>query len=105
MDAREQRRRRREAEREQLGERVAGEIVRRRRSRAAGDRSIWEGLGMFGIVGWSVAIPTLIGIAVGIWLDNRLTGSISWTLTGLIVGILLGSLNAWYWVSRESRRR
>jgi len=96
-------RRRRKAE--ALGDRVAGEIVRRRRSRAAGDRSIWEGLGMFGIVGWSVAIPTLIGIAVGIWLDNRLTGSISWTLTGLIVGILLGSLNAWYWVSRESRRR
>lgn len=26
---------------------------------------------MFGIIGWAVAIPTLIGVAVGIWLDRH----------------------------------
>ena len=30
---------------------------------------------------------------------------ISWTLTLLIIGVVLGSLNAWYWVKRESRDR
>lgn len=70
-----------------------------------GDRGIWFGLGMMGVVGWSVTVPTLIGLAIGIWLDGRTRGGISWTLTGLGVGVILGSLNAWFWVQRESRRR
>lgn len=65
------------------------------------EQSIWFGLGMFGLVGWAVAIPTVIGIAVGVWLDSSHEGSISWTLTMLTVGIVLGCLNAWYWVSKE----
>ncbi len=59
---------------------------------------------MFGLVGWSVAIPTLIGIAVGVWLDRRWPGQVSWTLTFLIIGVALGCLNAWYWVKQESGR-
>jgi ATP synthase protein I len=59
---------------------------------------------MFGLVGWSVAIPTLIGIAIGLWLDRRWPGEVSWTLTFLILGITLGCLNAWYWIKQESRR-
>lgn len=67
-----------------------------------GKESVWFGLGMFGVVGWSVAIPTLLGIALGIWLDKRWQqGQVSWTLTFLVVGISLGCLNAWYWVIRE----
>jgi len=65
------------------------------------EESIWFGLGMFGLVGWAVSIPTVIGIAVGVWLDSRYPGPISWTLTFLFIGIVLGCLNAWYWVSKE----
>lgn len=76
-----------------------------RRKRSARERkdeqSIWFGLGMFGLVGWAVAVPTVIGIAVGVWLDSSHEGSISWTLTMLTAGVVLGCLNAWYWVSRE----
>jgi ATP synthase protein I len=61
------------------------------------------GLGMFGLVGWSVAVPTVLGIALGLWLDAKLDSAISWTLTMLFVGVVLGCLNAWYWVKRESR--
>ena len=32
--------------------------------------SMWFGLGMFGLVGWSVAVPTLLGTVLGIWLDR-----------------------------------
>jgi len=68
------------------------------------DRSIWFGLGMFGLIGWSVAIPTLIGVAVGIWIDNTWSSRFSWTLMLLLIGVILGCVNAWYWVKRESRR-
>lgn len=65
--------------------------------------SAWYGLGMFGLVGWSVAVPTVAGIALGLWIDRRWPGEVSWTLTCLIAGAMLGAINAWYWVQREGR--
>jgi ATP synthase protein I len=66
-------------------------------------RTVWFGLGMMGLVGWSVAVPTLLGAALGIWLDKRYPGVHSWTLTLLIIGLAIGCLNAWYWVAKEDR--
>ena len=66
-------------------------------------RTVWFGLGMMGLVGWSVAVPTLLGAALGIWLDKRYPGVHSWTLTLLIIGLVIGCLNAWHWVAREDR--
>ena len=63
---------------------------------------MWFGLGMFGIVGWSVAIPTIICVAIGIWIDSRLDSGLSWTLMLLGIGIAMGCFNAWYWVKKES---
>ncbi len=60
---------------------------------------------MFGLVGWSVAVPTLIGIALGTWIDRTWPGEVSWTLTLLFVGVVIGCANAWRWIQRESRRR
>jgi ATP synthase protein I len=82
---------------------VARKAARRERAEREGDRSIWFSLGLFGLVGWSVAIPTLLGLALGIWIDTRWPGRVSWTLTLLFVGIVLGCANAWYWVQQESR--
>jgi len=67
-----------------------------------GEKSLWFGLGMFGLVGWSVAIPTFIFLAIGIWLDATFQGKISWTLTLLFIGVVLGCLNAWFWIKKES---
>ncbi len=66
------------------------------------DRGVWFGLGMFGLVGWAVAVPTIIGVGLGVWLDRQWESTISWTLTGLFVGVAVGCLSAWYWVKRES---
>lgn len=77
---------------------------RKRRGREQREHPIWFWLGMFGLVGWSVAIPTVIGIAIGVWLDRRFPSEASWTLTLLIMGVALGCANAWYWVKQESRR-
>jgi ATP synthase protein I len=59
---------------------------------------------MMGLIGWSVAIPTLAGAALGLWLDANHPASFSWTLTLLILGLLVGCLNAWHWVSREHKK-
>ncbi|MFW6162848.1 MAG: AtpZ/AtpI family protein [Planctomycetota bacterium] len=84
--------------------REVGEKERRKmQARREKHRTVWFGLGMFGLVGWSVAIPTLIGIAVGIWLDATYPGRYSWTLMLLVLGVGLGCLNAWLWLSRERR--
>jgi ATP synthase protein I len=58
---------------------------------------------MFGLVGWSVAIPTLLGVTLGIWIDLKWPSRYSWTLMFLIIGVLLGCLNAWFWLSRERK--
>ncbi|MBD3640148.1 MAG: AtpZ/AtpI family protein [Marinobacter sp.] len=85
-----------------LGRKVGRRAERKQRARAQGHRTAWFGLGMFGLVGWSVAVPTLIGIAIGVWADRRWPGEVSWTLTLLIIGVALGCLNAWYWIKQES---
>jgi len=84
---------------------IADKEDRKLRARRQRDRGPWFWLGMFGLVGWSVAIPTLLGIALGVWLDRRFEGRISWTLTMLFVGVAVGCWTAWYWVRRESQRR
>lgn len=85
--------------------RIVGARARRKRRARRGRESVWFGLGMFGVVGWSVAVPTLIGIGVGAWLDARSSEPrISWTLTGLALGVLAGCAIAWHWVRQETAR-
>jgi len=90
------------------GDAVAHEAARKAaaklRARRERRRSVWFGLGMFGLVGWAVAVPTLAGVALGSWIDHRWPSRVSWTLTLLFVGVVLGCLNAWRWVQRESGR-
>lgn len=83
-------------------ETVADKARRKERARREGDRTLWFGLGTFGLVGWSVILPTVAGIAVGVWLDRRVDGRVSWVLTGIVTGVILGCVNAWYWIHRKS---
>ena len=84
-------------------ETIGAKENRKLKARRQEERNIWFSLGMFGLVGWSVAIPTLIGIFTGIWIDKTWPGPYSWTLMLLVIGIIVGCLNAWFWVKRESR--
>ncbi|HPL63207.1 MAG: AtpZ/AtpI family protein [Syntrophales bacterium] len=80
--------------------RIGRKEERKIRSRSESDQTVWFGLGVFGVVGWSVAIPTLIGTAIGIWIDNTWPSRFSWALMLLIGGVMLGSINAWFWVRK-----
>ena len=64
---------------------------------------VWFGLGMMGLIGWSVAVPTLLGAALGLWLDKWHPGTHSWTLALLVAGLVVGCLNAWHWVAKEDK--
>ena len=82
---------------------VAAKAARKLKARRNSTQGVWFGLGIMGLVGWSVVVPTLLGAALGIWLDNRHPGQVSWTLTLLVIGLVIGCLNAWHWVSREDQ--
>jgi len=64
---------------------------------------MWFGLGMMGLIGWSVVVPTLLGLALGLWLDGRYPGQRSWTLILLVAGLIIGCFNAWHWVDKEQQ--
>jgi ATP synthase protein I len=72
-------------------------------ARGRQDRSVWQGLGMMGMVGWSVAVPALIGVALGVWIDAHSRSGYSWTLMLLLAGVILGCINAWHWVKKERK--
>lgn len=82
---------------------VGSKAARRIKARGERRHNLWFGLGMFGLVGWSVAIPTVAGIALGVWVDATWPSRVSWTLTLLFAGMVLGCLNAWRWLKREGR--
>ncbi len=80
-----------------------GEKARRKLKARQNRKSVWFALGMFGMVGWAVTLPTMLGLALGIWIDRRVQGQYSWTLMLLFLGLALGCWNAWYWVTKESQ--
>ena len=82
---------------------VGAKAARKLKAQRHVTQTVWSGLGMMGMVGWSVAVPTLLGAALGLWLDEHYPGGRSWTLALLAIGLGLGCFNAWRWVAKEDR--
>ncbi len=87
----------------EFGRRVGEKAARKLKAQQRVTQTVWSGLGMMGLVGWSVAIPTLLGAALGIWIDKHYPGGHSWTLALMAIGLGLGCFNAWRWVAKEDR--
>lgn len=93
-----------DSHREQFANDVQKKAHRKAQAKEHEDKgSMWFGLGTFGMVGWSVVIPTLLGVLLGAWLDAVIPMSFSWRLTLMFAGLIMGCANAWYWVSKERR--
>ncbi|MDD5456377.1 MAG: AtpZ/AtpI family protein [Candidatus Margulisbacteria bacterium] len=90
-------------ERTAFSKEVGSKADRKLRAIRDSSHSVWFGLGMMGLVGWSVVIPTLLGTFLGIWLDKHHQGNHSWTLMLLIIGLIIGCFNAWHWIDKEDK--
>ena len=86
-----------------FSQQIAEKEKRKLKALRENKQSVWFGLGMFGMVGWSVTVPALLGAALGIWLDKRRPETFSWTLTLLIAGLFTGCAIAWSWIAKENK--
>jgi ATP synthase protein I len=82
---------------------VGAKADRKLKARRNPTPGVWFGLGMMGLIGWSVVVPTLLGAGLGLWLDKHHPGGHSWTLALLVAGLAIGCLNAWHWVANEEK--
>ncbi|MDA9436873.1 AtpZ/AtpI family protein [Bradyrhizobium sp. CCBAU 51627] len=80
---------------ERLGQAIRRRQERRERWRREGERSLGQNLAMIGALGWTIVVPTLLGIFVGRWLDRTFHSGIFWTLGLLVAGLAVGCTLAW----------
>ena len=60
---------------------------------------------LFGLIGWSVAIPTIICAYIGMYVDRHYPSKyISYTLYFILFGLVAGGYNAFRWMKREKDR-
>jgi ATP synthase protein I len=91
-----------DADRRRAGHRVIVAKSRRRELARRRPRStVGRWVGSFGLVGWTVTVPTLLGLALGAFLDDRFGGRLRFTVTFLLLGVAAGSATAWHWLRRE----
>ena len=87
---------------EALRKTVLRKSLRREKARGRRKDSVWAWLATFGLVGWTVVVPTVLGLALGRFLEDRIEGSVNFTITFLVVGAAVGLWMAWHWVRTES---
>jgi ATP synthase protein I len=78
-------------------------VARKLQAKNDPSSAVWFGLGMMGLIGWSITVPTLLGAALGLWLDEQQKGQHSWTLALLMAGLCIGCFNAWHWIAKEDK--
>lgn len=83
--------------------RIGSKAARKLKAKRNASASVWFGLGMMGLIGWAVVVPTLLGAGLGMWLDKHYPGGHSWTLALLMSGLTLGCFNAWHWLDKETK--
>jgi ATP synthase protein I len=76
------------------------------RAREAHDEpepSLGSRLGQIGILGWSIVIPTLLGLVIGHWLDRSFNTGVFFSAPLLMIGAAFGLWSAWKWMHRQTR--
>lgn len=80
---------------DRLDEAIRTARERRERWESEGERSVGRNLAMIGALGWTIVIPTLLGILAGRWLDRVFGTGIFWTFGLLVAGLGFGCTFAW----------
>ncbi|ABE35974.1 F0F1-ATPase subunit family protein [Paraburkholderia xenovorans LB400] len=79
--------------------------TRERRARDEPEPSLGNRLGQIGILGWSIVIPTLLGLAIGHWLDRHFGTGVFFSAPLLMIGAAFGLWSAWKWMHRQTRSK
>ncbi|PUB16193.1 AtpZ/AtpI family protein [Yoonia sediminilitoris] len=80
---------------------IARQAARMKSRRDNPGPSPLRGIGTFGMIGWSIAVPTVGGAFLGLWLDRIAPQNFSWTLALILGGVVLGGFIAAAWINKE----
>jgi ATP synthase protein I len=79
-------------------------VERERQAQEESEPSLGARLGQIGILGWTIVVPTLLGLALGHWLDRHLRTGVFFSAPLLMAGAAVGMWSAWKWMHRQTRR-
>lgn len=78
--------------RQRLRDAIARDLRRHRLADESGN--VFAAVAYLGTLGVAIAAPIVAGAFIGAWLDSRRPGySSTWTLSCLIVGVVIGTLD------------
>src|SRR5680860_1603471 len=77
---------------------------RLQRARKQPGASPLRGIGAFGMIGWSVAVPAVAGAFLGLWLNKVAPQNFSWPIALILGGIVVGAMIAWKWIDKETAK-
>ena len=50
-----------------------------------------------------MAVPTLLGALLGLWLDHRYPEFTLLDVELLVIGLVIGCANAWHWMDQQNK--
>lgn len=83
--------------------RISSQVSRKQAERDNPSPSPLRGFGTFGMIGWSIVVPTVSGAFIGLWLDQVVPQNFSWTIALILGGVVMGAMIAWAWMGRENK--
>ena len=86
---------------DELAKAVRERQARRNLWRSEGEQSTLRFIGQIGVLGWIIVAPTLVGLFVGRWIDQRAGTGIFWSAPLLLVGVVIGCWSAWRWMHQQ----
>lgn len=89
------------AKNDQPADDIRRSAERMKRARDLPGASPLRGLGTFGMIGWSIAVPTVAGAFLGLWLNRVFPQEFSWPIALILGGATVGGMIAWNWVGKE----
>jgi ATP synthase protein I len=83
---------------------IARHVSRKQAERDNPTPNPLRGFSTFGMIGWSISVPTVGGAFLGMWLDQTMPQAFSWTIALILGGVAIGALIAWAWIGKEDGR-
>ncbi|WP_436644284.1 AtpZ/AtpI family protein [Microbaculum sp. FT89] len=75
--------------------------ARTEEGRETPEPSLGMRFGQIGILGWTIVVPTLVGLFAGRWLDRVFETGVFFSAPLLMLGAAFGFWSAWRWMHRQ----